>query len=331
MKKNLLFCGLGSIGQRHLRIIQKLYPNRFKIYYYKETKKEFLIDDKLKINKKVKSLSKYYKIKRIKYSELNKKYFDFVFITNQPSKHIKFAMKFANLKSNIFIEKPLSTDLNKLNDLLKIQKKNKINIFVGYNFRMHPLVKKVSQLINKKKLGIIINSTSYFGEYIPLAHEYENYKKSHYTNKVNGGATLGFCHNIDLCLLFHKKIKKILFKILENKNLNIKGEEVSSVVMRGKNNELIHLHNNFYNYPKDYFFLINFSRGTIKLDLSSNILTISDHSKKIFKNYVIKNFQRNKMFEDEIKEFISKTSAKNYNSLSLLSAIDTQRLISKIR
>ena len=106
MKKNLLFCGLGSIGQRHLRIIQKLYPNRFKIYYYKETKKEFLIDDKLKINKKVKSLSKYYKIKRIKYSELNKKYFDFVFITNQPSKHIKFAMKFANLKSNIFIEKP---------------------------------------------------------------------------------------------------------------------------------------------------------------------------------------------------------------------------------
>ena len=122
-----------------------------------------------------------------------------------------------------------------------------------------------------------------------------------------------------------------MFKILENKNLNIKGEEVSSVVMRGKNNELIHLHNNFYNYPKDYFLLINFSRGTIKLDLSSNILTISDHSKKIFKNYVIKNFQRNKMFEDEIKEFISKTSAKNYNSLSLLSAIDTQRLISKIR
>lgn len=176
MKKNLLFCGLGSIGQRHLRIIKKLYPNKFNIYYYKETNKEFLINSDLKINKKIKSLSKFYNITKIKYSELKKKNFDFVFITNQPSKHLKFAIKFAKLRSNIFIEKPLSTNINKLNDLLKIQKENKINIFVGYNFRIHPLVRKVLKLIQKKTLGKIINSTSYFGEYIVLAHEYENYK-----------------------------------------------------------------------------------------------------------------------------------------------------------
>ena len=287
MKKNILFCGLGSIGQRHLRIIKKFYPNKFNIYYYKESKKEFLINDKLKINKSVKSLSSYYKIKKIKYSELKKKYFDIVFITNQPSKHLKFALMFAKLRSNIFIEKPLSINLNYLNDLVKIQKKSKINIFVGYNFRIHPLVKKVVELINKRKLGKIINSTSYFGEYIPFAHEYENYKKSHYTNKIDGGATLGFCHNVDLCLMFHKKVNKILVKIQEKNNLKIEGDEISSVIMRGLNNELIYLQNNFYTYPKEYFFLINFKHGTVKLNLSKNYLYIGDHRKKTSKSYIL--------------------------------------------
>ena len=37
------------------------------------------------------------------------------------------------------------------------------NVFKGFNY--------------KKKLGNIVNSTFYFGEYLPSMHKYEDYKK----------------------------------------------------------------------------------------------------------------------------------------------------------
>lgn len=331
-KFKILFCGLGAIGQRHLRIIKKNYNKKFEFYYFKETNKEFLINDDLTINKEIKSLSNYYKIKRIEFKELENYKFDIVFITNTPSKHIKYALKFSKKNSYIFIEKPLSTNLKDLNKLKALQIKNNTNIHVGYNFRFHPLIKKVNEIVNKKSLGKIINTTSYFGEYIPFAHKYEDYKKSHYTNKRDGGATLGFCHNINLILLFHKKIKKILFKKLENQFLNLDCEEISIAIMRGVNNELITMQNNFYNYEKKYFFLINFEKGSLKLDLTENFLEIGNHSKKKIRKIKLKNFYRNKMFEDEIKFFMVKFLNKNKISpASLIEAIETQKIISKIR
>ena len=41
-----------------------------------------------------------------------------------------------------------------------------------------------------------------------------------------------------------------LFKKLENKFLNLDCEEISIAIMRGLNNELITMQNNFYNYEK---------------------------------------------------------------------------------
>ena len=333
MKKlKVLFCGLGAVGQRHLRLIQKNYNKKFNIFYFKETNKEFLIKDDLTINKKVKSLASFYNIKKIVKKDLETQKFDIVFITNTPSKHIKHALKFAKKKSNIFIEKPLSINLKNLDKLLAIQNQYKINIHVGYNFKFHPLVNKVSQIINNKELGKIINSISYFGEFIPFAHKYENFRKSHYTDKLDGGATLGFCHNINLIIYFHKKIKKILYRKLENNFFKVKCDEVSIAILRGKNNELISMQNNFYSYDKSYFFIINFERGTIKLDLTKNTLQIGIPQKTKVKKLTIKNFSRNTMFEDQIISFLNNILRnKKFNTSSLIEAIETQKLISKIR
>ena len=50
--KKIIFFGLGSAGQRHLRNLKKLEKNII-VYYYKQTKKNFVIDKNLK--KRVKS------------------------------------------------------------------------------------------------------------------------------------------------------------------------------------------------------------------------------------------------------------------------------------
>ena len=68
---NILIVGLGSIGQRHLRILKKIYRNKITIYTLTNSKTNRVIKDNFE-SFKVKSLTKYYGIKKIKINEINK-------------------------------------------------------------------------------------------------------------------------------------------------------------------------------------------------------------------------------------------------------------------
>ena len=63
----ILIVGLGSIGQRHLRILKKIYKNKINIYTLDSSKNRRVIRDDFS-SFKVKSLIEYYKIKKIKIS-----------------------------------------------------------------------------------------------------------------------------------------------------------------------------------------------------------------------------------------------------------------------
>ena len=56
-----LFIGLGGVGQRHLRILKKLYPN-IQIGAVRKRGNTFEISDDLKIDKNVNIIKKYFKI-----------------------------------------------------------------------------------------------------------------------------------------------------------------------------------------------------------------------------------------------------------------------------
>ena len=65
----ILFFGLGSIGQRHIRIIKKIFKKKnYKIYFSKTSKKNIVINDKLKVYKK--DIFKFYKIQNITKKEI---------------------------------------------------------------------------------------------------------------------------------------------------------------------------------------------------------------------------------------------------------------------
>ena len=59
----ILIVGLGSIGQRHLRILKKVYKKKISIYTLSNSKNKRVIKDNF-ISFKVKSLLDYYKIKK---------------------------------------------------------------------------------------------------------------------------------------------------------------------------------------------------------------------------------------------------------------------------
>ena len=107
-KFKIIFFGLGSAGQRHLRNLLNENVN-LRIYSFKKTKKNFLINQNLeKINKNI--LTKYKIINLKNKKEIKAIKPDIALICNPSPDHIKYAIFCAKLGCDLFIEKPISNN-----------------------------------------------------------------------------------------------------------------------------------------------------------------------------------------------------------------------------
>jgi len=326
----ILFIGLGSIGQRHLRIIKNLYQKKIDIYYLKKTNSNIVINDNLKA-KKVKSLSKYYNIKEINLSEISPGFIDLTFITNIVSEHINYALKMARLKSNLFIEKPLSNNLSGIKSLINISKKNKIKIYVGYHLRFHPGIIKLKNLIVSKVLGKPISGLFYFGEYLPMTRTYTDYSKTHMAQKkLGGGATLSLSHQIDLCIHLIKNLTLTYSSISKKSNLKINTDDSCKIVFKDIDNSSFFLVQNFLDNPPDFFIKLNFEKGYSEWNYLNKTLIIHENKKKVRKINFLK-LERNHIFENQIR-FIIKDCKKPYElNKGFLESIDCLKIIEKAK
>jgi predicted dehydrogenase len=328
--KNILFVGLGSAGQRHLRIVKSIFKEK-KINFFclRSTKRNLIIDDELK-TKKVNSVSNYYKIKKISEREISNFFFDVVFITSPIYKHLDDAIRFAKLGSNLFIEKPISNNLEKINTLRKIAKKKKITICVGYQLRFHPGIQFIKK--NIKEFGKLISGSFHFGEYLPNMHKYEDYRKTHMAKKKEGGgAVLCLSHEVDLLRYILGDPKIIKTSISKISNLNIDVEDTLEAQLMIKKKSSINLKINFLDNPPIHFIALVFKKKKIIWDYIGKKLIIIKIKDNSYKEINYKKFRRNKMFELQLKNFFNSIYGKEKLMTNLEDGIKTLKLCIKLK
>ncbi len=171
--KNILFIGLGSIGQRHLRnykLITK--DNSGNLYAYRTSNKQLIIENGRAIN--CVNLSKHYGFKDIfNLEEAIDLKPGICFICNPSKFHIDTALKFAKTGSALFIEKPLGTQINGLNAFKKVlEEKNNITM-IGFQTRFHPYIKKTKRILSERKFGNVISARFNWSTFLPDHHPYD--------------------------------------------------------------------------------------------------------------------------------------------------------------
>jgi predicted dehydrogenase len=181
----ILIVGLGSIGRRHFSIAKKKFPQaQIKILRSKIKKDNF--------NNEV----SFYKLKDA---------IDFdpqiVVIANPATFHISSAIPFLKKNRYLFIEKPLSHDLDKAKIFLKNCENKKTFVQVGYNLRFLSSLKAFKNFLDKKLIGDIWSIKSVVGQYLPSWRPKNNYKKSVSSSKIFGGGVVNeLSHEIDYLL-----------------------------------------------------------------------------------------------------------------------------------
>ncbi len=324
-----LIIGLGSAGQRHLKNIYSIYPGSH-CYALKSTNINKLINHKnqLLIDKRIEHAYKIKFLKTINEAKIIKP--NFVIISSVTSKHLEHVEFLLKLDCKILIEKPLSSNWRHIDKLKKI--KNIDNkVFVGFQYRFHPILNKIKNTIKKKSFGNLVSVHFYNGEYLPYMHKYENYQNGYAAvKKLGGGSLLTQIHEIDLALYFFGNPIKIFSVGGKLSNLKINVEDS------------VHLLMEFKRFQKKFptSIILNFLSPLKKeIEILSDKYKITFNFKDKFYNcYNLKtlrenkikfNFTRDDMFIAELKALVS---GKNSNKLVTFNeSIEGLKIIKRVK
>ena len=325
-----LICGIGSIGQRHYRNLKSL-GHETALFRAGGGANAPFID---KFLSEEQSSGQKVKI----YYNFNEAIDDFkpsaVFITNPNSKHMETALLAARAGQNIFIEKPLTHNMDGLEELKALAEKKNLKIMIGYNLRWHPLLKKMKAMVANGDIGQPISAHIEMGENIEDWHPWEDYSQAYAAYKNGGGgAVLCFSHDIDYLYWFFglpETIQAIGGKITP---LGGDAEDMVKALLEYKNKFIVSLHLDYWQKPPKRFFEIIGTTGKITWDYYTKNLTLVSRDNNIAPIvYPLSDtFDRNDMFIDEIKDFIFALKNEKEASVPLQEGIDVLEISLKIK
>ena len=306
----ILFVGLGSIGQRHVRNIRKVYGDSIEIIAYRVRRLQMTFSDTMQIREGV-NLEEEHGITSYDNLEeaLNQKP-DIMYVTNITAKHMECAMEAARRGIHIFLEKPVSNSMEGVEAFALLAEKNGCKVFMGYQNRFHPVIKKLREYLESDVLGRLITVESAFCERLITMHTYEDYSTTYMARKdMGGGPVLNLqIHDIDILQwLFGQPIEGTLNAITgthSSLKIDVEDHAVISYKTVYKGNELTcTTRSDFLSFPPIHTMRVIGEKGRIELDFNkAEIIFIPGEGNAETTTYT--DFVRNDMFIEELKSFM---------------------------
>lgn len=293
----LLVIGAGSIGERHIGILQRLGYKNIYVFRQRNLPLRNIDVDTVHI------FTDWNKVETINPVA--------AFICTPTSQHLTQAIACASCGIHLLVEKPLAAQSSGLEDLKKIVADKKVYLQVAYMLRFHPLMQKLKEFIVTNSYGQLLNFQTYWGEYLPGWHPWEDYRNSYAASKeLGGGAALTLSHDIDL-VLWLADSKMSNYSTVKNfrSSLEVDVESGADINFQFENGITGHCHVNFFEkYPRRNYRFV-FENASIEIDYFKNQMMILTKDKSETVN--AENFDRNNMFEEQSKYFMNKISSFN--------------------
>src|SRR5216117_1828798 len=153
----IMVAGLGSIGQRHVRNVRALLGRDVEIIAYRVRKLSRVLTERFEIESG-RTVEEKYDIRT--YEALDQALAqrpDVVFVCNPSSLHLSVALAAAQTGCHLFIEKPLSDNYDRIEELIDLVHRNKLTALVGYQMRFHPCLQRLCALLRQNVIGRVVS------------------------------------------------------------------------------------------------------------------------------------------------------------------------------
>lgn len=252
-KKNVLIWGCGSIGMRHALLAQELGAD------------VLCVSSNANIPfARVASVDAVDPLAE----------FDLAVIATPTALHANHLQLMQGLNAKkILIEKPLfsvvDTECQKWAAGLPAD-----NLFVAYNLRFHPGVRRLVQLLHGKRL---LSLHLHVGQYLPSWRPEQDYRQSYSASTSLGGGVLrDLSHELDLACLLGGAWQRVAALGGKLSDLLIESDDSFNILAVHERCPQVSIHLDYQQFPARRFIVAVWENGGAKLDFINGTLTCGD-------------------------------------------------------
>ena len=227
-----LMIGLGGIGQRHLRNLRALAGPSAEVLAYRVRRQTHVLTDQLQIENQA-GLEEKYAVRL--HTDLDAALAEqpaAALICNPSSLHVPVALKAAAAGCHLLLEKPLSHNLEGVDELIGVMAGKGLVGLVAYQMRFHPCLRRLRELLAAGAVGRIVAVRAEVGEYLPGWHPYEDYRQMYASRaELGGGVVLSQIHELDYLYWLFGMPRRVMAMGGHLSSLEIDVEDTASILM----------------------------------------------------------------------------------------------------
>ncbi len=286
-----MIAGLGSIGRRHLRNLQALGEKDFLLL---RTHRASLPDDELGDIPVETDLQAALAHRP-----------DAVIVSNPTALHLDVAIPAAEAGCHILLEKPVSHNMERIDELRTAAAQSGSRILVGFQFRYHPGLNEIKDLLQDKAIGDPVSVRAHWGEYLPGWHPWEDYRQGYSARAdLGGGVVLTLTHPLDYLRMLLGEVSALWAFAGQLSNLELDVEDTAEIGLQFASGVIGSVHLDYVQRPPRHQLEIVGTLGTIRWDFADGDVHVYHPEQDSWELYPAPHgFERNDLFLAQMHHF----------------------------
>jgi predicted dehydrogenase len=324
MNKSILIIGTGSIGRRHVKNLLSLGENSVAFVEADnarraEIEREFSIrgysDPKIAMQERSPAV---------------------VLICTPADSHIALATDALQHGAHIFIEKPISTQLEGIDELAKLAKEKERIGMVACNFRFHPFFNRLKDEIASGELGEPNSVNVVYSYNLREARPHADYRTIYAAKPSLGGGVIfdSGAHVVDYLRALFGAVTNIESTYGNASDLEISTEDYAAISLIFESNVKSNIKLNYFDAPQHRIEVL-FEKGSCTADLIANTferkLNAKSEVSSLYSDKLSRDQITNQMYIDEIECALNAIRTSNVFPQTILDAKETVRVLLAIK
>jgi predicted dehydrogenase len=230
-----------------------------------------------------------------------------VIVANPSALHVPLALEAARAGAHLLIEKPLSHDLDGVQELEDTVAARHLTVLVGFHYRFDPGLLSLKRWLDAGAIGEVVSAQVHWGEYLPDMHPWEDYRLGYAAQAaLGGGVLLTLCHPFDYLRWLVGNVEDVSAVESRRNVLGLSVDTCVDVNLRFANGASGHVHLDFVQRPREHRLTIVGSEGTVAWNESDHTSRRYDVRSKRWELVAPPaTFERNGIFLNELRHFLA--------------------------
>lgn len=227
-------------------------------------------------------------------------------VATPSSLHLGVALPLVEAGCDLYIEKPLSDNMDSIDRLLAVVLAQKRVAMVGCQFRFHPLLRALHSMVLEGRPGEVVGASAEYGDYLPAWHPWEDHRRSYSARpEMGGGVILTLIHPLDYLYMLFGASRSVTAVTRRISSLDTAaGEDWSDINIVFTSGIVAHVHIDYLQRPPVHRLNVIGETGRLLCDFNAGELTWQPAEGEISIYRVPPDFGRNTMFLDAMRHFL---------------------------